>query len=67
MSTPVKNSIIIMFTSDYIRHERAGILSVSHTGVLSSETVSGVRIMLKLHADAPENQCPWYSKDTLMC
>lgn len=58
MSTPVKNSIIIMFTSGYIRQEIAGILSVSHTGVLSSETVSGVRIMLKLHADATENQCP---------
>lgn len=58
MSTPVKNYIIIMVTSGYIRQEIAGILSVSHTGVLSSELVSGVRIMLKLHADAPENKSP---------
>lgn len=57
MSTPVKNFVIIMFTSGFIRQEIAGNLSVSHTGVISSETVSGVRIMLKLHADAPENQC----------
>lgn len=58
MSTPVKNNQIIMVTSGYIRQEIAGILSVSHTGVLSSELVSGVRIMLKLHSDAPENKCP---------
>lgn len=58
MSTPVNNSIVIMFTIGYIQQEIAGNLSVSHTGVLSSETVSGVRIMLKLHADARDNQCP---------
>lgn len=58
MSTPVKNSVIIIFTSGYNRQEIAGNLSVSHTGVISSETVSGVRIMLKLHAEAQKNQCP---------
>lgn len=57
MSTHVKNSVIIIFTSGYIRQEIAGNLSVSHTGVISSETVSGEQIMLKLHADAPENKC----------
>lgn len=59
MSTPVKNStIVIMFTIGNIQQEIAGNLSVSHTGFLSSETVSGVRIMLKLHAEARENKCP---------
>lgn len=59
MSTPVKNyTIVIMFTIGYIQQEIAGNLSVSHTGVISSETVSGVRIMLKLHAEAQKNQCP---------
>lgn len=59
MSTPVNNSniIVIMFTIGYIQQEIAGNLSVSHAGVLSSETVSGVRIMLQLHAEARENQC----------
>lgn len=34
--------------------EIAGILSVSHTGVLSSETVSDVRIILKLHVTSKQ-------------